>query len=672
MKLTYNESLGIDTETSTNKFPWFAGHFVSIVSTCEPNGSKETFIFTHDENNNLVSGFTTEQARLQAKINQYKTLVGHNLKFDLIQLDSLGINFDNHNKFCTMQAKYLLQYHMNQSLSLNDCARIEKLPLKDDRVQQFWKSGYETNEIPLNILQPYCEHDAYLTLELMKRYLPRLRQKKLMKSMVLAMEFMDVLWRMEKNGALFDRNKANQIINRYKRLLSILKNSVITISKSYIPDSAAKDFNPRSGNELSVLLYGGKFKRKEKIPKLYTKNVKVKMPYIFKYKNGSEKIKTTIKNHPKTTCIKYVYGDKTYDSKGLSIAPIPNTSTSSSTDECPYYKTDKGTLEQLKLHTRDQKIIVKTLLKISKIQKMLETFEGKTKKTGLIHKIGLDGALHTTYNQAWTATGRLSSRNPNNQNLPRSGTSPIKQCIKPRFDFILDADLSQIELRVPAFCSQDPTMMHEINSGVDLHNKQLIDIFKIQPGNKEDRVHSKIFNFRMIYRGSAWGFFKDDNMPSYKLKRYQQIIDNYWKKYQTFDQWHQSIIQEVIDGDGTLRVPTGRIYKFKTFNGKYNEHQIVNYPIQGIAGADILPLAAVLIWKAMQKARLKSLMILTVHDSIVFDAHKSELKQLAKIILHIFKNMDKYMSSYFNLNWNVKITGEIEKGTSYGNTKKWK
>jgi DNA polymerase I-like protein with 3'-5' exonuclease and polymerase domains len=176
----------------------------------------------------------------------------------------------------------------------------------------------------------------------------------------------------------------------------------------------------------------------------------------------------------------------------------------------------------------------------------------------------------------------------------------------------------------------------------------------------------------MVFRGSAWGFYKDPKMrgAGLKLKEWEQVVSRYWAKYSGLDGWHKQIINHVITGDGTLQVLTGRIYKFQLYNGKYNEHQIVNYPVQGISGADILPLTAVILYKQMKKHKLKSIPILTVHDSLVFDYVKKELKQLIRIIQHTFNNMDKYLSEYYKINWNVKITGDIEIGRDYGNTSK--
>jgi DNA polymerase I-like protein with 3'-5' exonuclease and polymerase domains len=117
-----------------------------------------------------------------------------------------------------------------------------------------------------------------------------------------------------------------------------------------------------------------------------------------------------------------------------------------------------------------------------------------------------------------------------------------------------------------------------------------------------------------------------------------------------------------------LVLPTGRRFKFRPtgWGGKYNEREIKNYPVQGMAGGDILPLAAVIIRKNMRKRGFVSKMILTVHDSIVFDYKESEKKDLAKLCLSVFSNLPKYIKQYWGINWIVNLEGECEIGENYG------
>jgi len=236
---------------------------------------------------------------------------------------------------------------------------------------------------------------------------------------------------------------------------------------------------------------------------------------------------------------------------------------------------------------------------------------------------------------------------------------------------ILNADLSQIEWRVAAFLSQDPTMIAEINSGVDQHAASCTNLMKL-PLNKLNRFYAKTFNFRMIYGGTAWGFHKDPHMPKFGIKKWKQVIVDFYLKYPMLKVWQDRNIRHVVQGDGTLTVFTGRIFQFKldTWSGKYNDRQIKNWPIQGISRGDILPLAGVIIWNAMNKLKLLAKPILTVHDSMVYSCPDNEIDPLADLCMKVFNNLPFYIEQYWGVKWNVSLTGEIEIGKNYGSTKR--
>ncbi len=675
----FTQMLAIDIETSKAPamYPWREGFYVSLISCCEPSGHKTTFLFYHDDYDSVqqtVLGPPAKQLMdLQKLINKYSVIVGQNLKFDVNNLKMAGIDFEGKQFFCTLVAAYMLDCHTKAVRKLDILAAREGLQIKDDAVKDMWDAGINTAQIPLSILQPYCEHDAWLASQLAKRYLVKLKSKRMLKCFKLSMEFMDMLSDMEIAGIVFDAKKAEKLITRYKKLANILEGKAKKILIKYINSAAVDEFNLSSGDELSAALYGGEIKRRVKGPKIIEKNVKVRMPYVFTYKTGKSVIKNKIREHPGIKCLRYTYKDRYYVCKGMGIRPAPRTKLQKTTSSgAEYYKVDKDTLNYLTTTTREQKVLIKLLLRVSVINKMLETFKGKTKNSGLLNKIGIDGLLHTNYNQAITATGRLSSNDPNSQNFPRGGTSPVKTCIVPRFDFILDADLSSIELRVPAQMSQDIVMIRELNSGEDLHKNTGRDIFN----NEGTRIDWKIFNFRMIYGGTEYGYFKDPKMPSFSLKRWGTIIKAYYKKYNGLKGWHEALVKAVISAGGYFTLPTGRTYKFLLntqpgYNsGKFNERQIKNYPVQGMAGADILPLAAVIIYRGIKRLGLKSIPILTVHDSIVFDVVKGEVDVLADLCIRVFEDLPKYIKQYWGINWIVNLTGEVELGRTYGETKR--
>jgi DNA polymerase I-like protein with 3'-5' exonuclease and polymerase domains len=531
-----------------------------------------------------------------------------------------------------------------------------------------WDAGIDTAQIPLSILEPYCEADAYKCRVICESQINALRNKGMTKMFDVQMRWMDMLSYMETRGVGWDQAEAYRQLDKYKRHMAIVDGKLTKILEKYQVGNLKLDVG--SKDDISALLYGGVLVRSEKRPKIKTKNIKTKVPYVFTYKNGKKVIKAHWVSHPDTRVIRMVYQDVEYNIKGFGIKPRNRSKVAKYTQAKPFYKVDKDTLPFLSPSTHEQKTTIQLLLKRAKIARIVSTFKGD-KGTGLITKLGTDGRLHTNYNQALTATGRLSSSDPNSQNLPRSGTSPIKKCVIPLHKYIMNADLSQIELRVPAQLAHDQVMMREFINNEDLHANAATNLMKVKL-TKLSRTHAKGFNFRMIYGGTEYGFHMDPKMPDFGLKRWAEIVKAFYNKYFGLADWQNKNIKHVIQGDGTLVLPTGRRFLFKLgFNGKYNERQIKNYPVQGIAGGDILPLAAIIIWDSMRKAGLKSEPILTVHDSIVFDVVAGESVRLAKIIDYVFNHLPGYIKSYYGINWIVPLPGDIERGLDYGDQKEY-
>jgi DNA polymerase-1 len=222
-------------------------------------------------------------------------------------------------------------------------------------------------------------------------------------------------------------------------------------------------------------------------------------------------------------------------------------------------------------------------------------------------------------------------------------------------------------------------MMDEIRNGVDQHAAACVDILglpftnKHDPESKINRDYTKVFNFRMIYGGTAHGFFSDNKMPQFSKTRWNTIVKDFFDKYQGLKNWQdESVGSALIHGE--LVMATGRRFRFNksTYrNGamEYNERQFKNYPVQGIAGGDILPLVSVLIRRGLRSSGLRSRLMLTVHDSIVLDCPLDELKRVAKLCYIIARNLDQTISNYFGIDWNVKLDGECETGVNYGNLK---
>jgi len=184
-------------------------------------------------------------------------------------------------------------------------------------------------------------------------------------------------------------------------------------------------------------------------------------------------------------------------------------------------------------------------------------------------------------------------------------------------------------------------------------------------GNYERGIGNGCPVTQRIYGGGPMGFHLDLNMPSFTIKKWKQIVADFFRKYTGLASWHIDNLKQVMVS-GTMRTITGRKFMFhKTDSGSYSDNQIKNYPVQGVSGGDILPLMVVIIRRGMKKAGMRSKIILTVHDSLVIDYAEDELERLTKLCYAVANNLREYIQSYYRIPWTTKLEGEVEIGPNY-------
>lgn len=255
------------------------------------------------------------------------------------------------------------------------------------------------------------------------------------------------------------------------------------------------------------------------------------------------------------------------------------------------------------------------------------------------------GRIHTSYNQAVAATGRLSSNNPNLQNIPIRTEEGrlIRQAFVPRSKeyVLLAADYSQIELRIIAALSQDEAMLEAFNKGLDIHTATAAKVYGIplEEVTKEMRRNAKTVNFGIVYGISAFGLSERLNIPRQEAA---ELIGQYFEQYPGVRQYMDDTIAFARKHEYVSTILGRRRYvkDINSANGVvrgFAERNAINAPIQGSA-ADMIKLAMIRIFEAMQKKNLKSKMILQVHDELVFDAHKDEADALKELVADKMKN----------------------------------
>jgi len=300
-----------------------------------------------------------------------------------------------------------------------------------------------------------------------------------------------------------------------------------------------------------------------------------------------------------------------------------------------------STSEEVLVRLADRHPIINKILEFRGLKKLLSTYvealpEIVNKKTGKIH---------SSFNQAITATGRLSSINPNLQNIPIRDEAgrEIRRAFIPSDEehTFLSADYSQIELRIMAALSKDEEMLKAFSEGKDIHAITAAKIYKV-PENEvtsEMRRKAKTANFGIIYGISAYGLSQRLNIPRKEAK---ELIDGYFENFPKIKGFMDRQI-ELARNKGYVQTIKGRkryLNDINSANGTVRgmaERNAINAPIQGSA-ADIIKMAMIKIFESFKNEKLKSKMILQVHDELNFDVLKTELEQVKKIVKNEMEN----------------------------------
>lgn len=300
-------------------------------------------------------------------------------------------------------------------------------------------------------------------------------------------------------------------------------------------------------------------------------------------------------------------------------------------------KTKRGaysTTEEILEKYRHSVPLVDLILKIRALRKLLVTYIDALPQ--LVNPV--TGKIHTTYNQTVTATGRISSANPNLQNIPiRSddGREIRKAFIADPGCLFMSADYSQIELRLMADMSGDPDMIRAFNAGEDIHRSTAAKVFSVPIDEVTDnmRRNAKTANFGIIYGISAFGLSERLGIPRAEAK---QLIDGYFASYPHIREY----IDKQIEGAkerGFVTTLMGRKRYLPDINSRnsvvrsYAERNAVNAPLQGSA-ADIIKLAMINVYRHIEEAGLSSRMIMQVHDELIFNVAPGELPRLQQIV----------------------------------------
>ena len=329
----------------------------------------------------------------------------------------------------------------------------------------------------------------------------------------------------------------------------------------------------------------------------------------------------------------------------LGLPPITKTKTG--------YSTNAEVLEKL----RDKHPIIPAIMDYRMLTKLNSTYA-----EGLLKVIDEDGRIRTTFQNMVTATGRLSSTDPNLQNIPVRNDlgAEIRKMFIPRPGCVLvDADYSQIELRVLAHIAEDSVMQEAFISGTDIHTATAAQVFDVAPAEVTSlqRRHAKAVNFGIVYGISEFSLSEDIGVSRYEAKRY---IDSYLENYKGVHAFMKNVVEDARNSGYTTTLYGRRRYIPELKNSNYNLRQAgeriaLNAPIQGTA-ADIMKLAMLRVDAALREKYPEAQLLLQVHDELIVECPEEMASEVAALV-------SREMESVADLN--VPLIAEAKWGKSW-------
>ena len=666
----------VNEDKKSDADPYTGNMMVSVGYT---DGEKHTYLcFYHKEQEPTPNARDT----LQSALDSTDLLVGHNIKFDLKWLRACGFIYTG-KVHDTMIAEYIIHGGEKVPLSLEKCCeRYALSPKKTGLIHEYMKKNVSFESIPWKIVKEYGEADVQITKELYDAQISNMPDS-LKNTNELMNEFCDVLCDVENSGLQISLKNLLEIKATYTKEVQELKKYLNSEVKQLMGDTPV---NLDSAEDRSKIIFSRAVldkkqwtshfnlgyevrgnARKKRRPKtmgvqaFQHSMVRLTKP-LFKtimqrctacngigYKFAMKRDGTVGKQKRicKSCNKKGVVYRPTRDFAGLGMQPR------STLDLTIHgFKTDRPTLEGLVVTAKEhQKTFMKNYIRYNAIKTYLKTFiEGIEK--------GLDDKrrIHPHYMQCVTSTGRLSSRNPNFQNMPRGGTFPVRKVVVSRWEggHILEGDYSQLEFRVAGFLAKDNKVYEDVRNDVDVHSftASVLGV---------SRQDAKADTFKPLYGGF---------LGTPKQMEYYRAFK---EKYKQIAQWHENLQNDAITNHRIV-LPSGRYYNFNNvyrmrYGGVSNSTAIKNYPVQGFATADLLPIALIKLKKLLTDRQMYSIICNTVHDSIVIDVHPDEQDSAVEVMKEAMFSLPEECKKRYNVDYDMPIGIEIKIGNNWLNMK---
>jgi DNA polymerase I-like protein with 3'-5' exonuclease and polymerase domains len=677
MKLVLDvENTVIKRDGKLHLDPFEPSNSLVMVGVYADDGEPEVYTFDHVEYVEHMHERKAHVERIQDLLDKCTVLIGHNIGHDLQWLWACGFSYEGP-VWDTMLAEYVMQRGVKEPLSLEAVAERRDLEFKkQDTLKQYMKQGVAINQIPHAELSEYLVGDLRTTMSLYFEQQLDLREEMnrvLLPTIDLTMETAVLLTKIYKNGFTVDPVALKDVQEEFEKEKQQL---IKDLNAQVLHLMGDTPINLNSPEQMSWVIYSRKPKDKTQWANSFDPRMK---PEEFKrFVNGSSSVirktraakcseckgsggyyKTKVNGQsfknmtkcPTCNATGFVYKPTT------EVAGLKFTPSSTKWHSANGFSTNKEVLRILEGVARqrgydDAATFLSNLSRLSAVDTYLSSFIG-----GISMYKKEDGLLHVRLTQHMTSTGRFSGRDPNMQNMPRGGTFPVKKVFVSRWNGgkIMEADFAQLEFRVAAFLSQDETAIKEVTEGFDVHSytAQVIS----EAGQATSRQEAKAHTFAPLY--GATGFGRTPAEAAY--------YTHFTEKYKGIARWHRELAKEVLS-TRKIRTPSGREFSFKDVVRRRdgtvtNFTAIKNYPVQSFATADIVP--AVLIEIDKKLAPLQSMIVNSVHDSIVIDVHPDEERLIVETIAQINSELTNIINNKFNINFNVPLLLEAKMGVNW-------
>ena len=504
-------------------------------------------------------------------------------------------------------------------------------------------------------------------------------EKGLIPTLKLSLEMTDVLARTEQVGLKINMDTLDEIEQMYTEELETLEVRLNELAREAMGDTPVSLTSP---DDRSMLLYSRKVKDKKDWsrtfnlgmeqrgatmkPKQRTRfsqrefNQTVRRMTDIVYKTRAETC-PACKGHGRTRVVKKdgtlgkaVRVCRKCDGKGVLYIPTNTVAGFKMSPRDSYdvasagFRTDKDTLDvrSSELSGAAQEF-VNGYVRFNALRTYLNTFV-----EGIKNNVDGRGFIHPEFMQCVTATGRLSSRNPNFQNMPRGNTFAIRKVVESRFEggFIIEGDYSQLEFRVAGFLAKDAQAYIDVKEGTDVHNYTASVIGCT-------RQEAKAHTFKPLYGGTTG------------TEAQQRYYRAFKQKYEGVTQWHDDLQRMAVERR-VIALPSGREYAFPDarwtkYGTATHRTSICNYPVQGFATADLLPIALVALEKVVRDSGVRSVICNTVHDSIVMDVHPDEKNICIDMMKHAMLSLPFETVRRYGVTYDMPVGIEIKAGKNW-------